>query len=94
MPRGGARQGAGRPQSVRLPLTRALARDTKERWQALRDSKDQWLRFRVECCLGDRAEGKPAQATILADNRESVREVELGAVPLPAAKPVTSRKPN
>jgi type 1 fimbriae regulatory protein FimB len=56
--------------------------------------KIQWLRFRVECCLGDRAEGKPAQATILADNRESVREVELGAVPLPAAKPVTSRKPN
>ena len=44
--------------------------------------------------MWDRAEGKPAQATILADNRESVREVELGDVPMPAGKPATSRKPN
>jgi hypothetical protein len=93
MPRGGARQGAGRPKGVRLPLTRALASellaapDTKEHWQLLRDSKDERLRFRVECYLWDRAEGEPAQATILADNRESVREVELGDVPMQAAKP-------
>ena len=98
MPRGGARQGAGRPKAVRLALSRALASellaasDTKQRWQLLRDAPDLCLRFRVECYLWDRAEGKPAQATILADNRESVREVEFGNLPMPAVEPGKARK--
>ena len=70
------------------------SRPRTRRWQLLRDAPDLWLRFRVECYLWDRAEGKPAQANILADNRESVGEVELGDLPMPAVEPGKIRKRN
>ena len=40
-------------------------------------------------------DGKPAQSVIMADTRESARELEFGNLPMPAApEPGTAGKPN
>lgn len=67
---------------------------TKERWNRLRDTKDENLSFRVEQYIWDRAEGKPT-IFVAQEPDKPPAEVTFGSISTPSAdKPGKVGKPN
>jgi hypothetical protein len=67
---------------------------TRERWQRLRDSKDEQLAFRVEQYIWDRHEGKPT-IRVESGPEKPPAEVEFGNLSMPTqARPGAAGKPN
>lgn len=67
---------------------------TKERWERLRNTNDEYLAFRVEQYIWDRAEGKPT-IRVESGPEKPPAEVEFGNLSMPTqARPGAAGKPN
>lgn len=72
----------------------AAVLSTKERWERLRNTNDEYLQFRVEQYIWDRAEGKPT-IRVESSPEKPPAEVEFGNLSMPAqARPGAPGKPN
>lgn len=101
MPKGGRRQGAGRPRRKTEGggigkgfATRVLGRIKELKLSNIGSAEDYALQILKQRdgeahsffrYMLDRQYGKPAQATFKADTRESSPEVEFGNLPMPAS---------